>query len=701
MRTMFQQLEGAGSAPRRHRRSAAAPLRAVAAAIAVCGAGLPGLGAGAQTKATPVHFWAAGHVIPLTTSAVTTGRDTYLPLSALPAIGAHGTLGAKRDGVTVRLRSGRLDVLPFIRRNGVVMISLTDLAESANGSIIRPSASPAAGLKPNTAYLLAHITDVRLKANELRVVTSFPVPFVSENVTAAGGRGYVDCIGAIAARDFKPVRLPAVERRAERIRIGQFSPSIARVVVDLAPGVTLERNSTEGKVTPTFLVALEAGSRTGSMAHASRRTGSTNGTVARTSRRANPNIDENDVLPPSTHRRRSSQTIPEDYSDNEGSRANSTGTTPIRRRQRAIDEDTSAPIKRRPRATDEDTSAPTRSTTGTRTSTARTTDIRGIAYETQDNQNIQIIISTSRRARAYVRYSATARQVIIDIPNSRLNLRDDRQKEQDIQHPLVEGLTAATVQNSPRLPPLTRITIDAPRIVSTSIETDNTQIVLDITVPKSARNNRVRPGRPGRALVVVDAGHGGVMTGAKAKLRKKVVYEKDITLAIATRLRSALVAHGNRVVMTRVGDVNVPLQDRPRLANEVGAHIFISIHNDSWGKANSITGTTTYFHGKSTESRRLARCVERQLASVSGLRDRGAMSDTTLYPVGFKVLRDTTMPSVLCEVGYLNNRADRAKLVTTAFQQRVAEAVCNGINNYVTGEERTARRHAKKQATSA
>src|SRR5437016_2664702 len=145
MLTMFQQVEGTGRALRRHRRPAPIQFRAVASAIAVCAAAFPGLSAGAQTKATPVHFWAAGHVIPLRTSAVWTGRDTLIPITALPAIGARGTLGAKRDGVTVRLRSGRLDVLPFVRRAGVVMISLTDLAESANGTIIRPSTAPAAG----------------------------------------------------------------------------------------------------------------------------------------------------------------------------------------------------------------------------------------------------------------------------------------------------------------------------------------------------------------------------------------------------------------------------------------------------------------------------------------------------------------------------------------------------------------------------
>ena len=58
------------------------------------------------------------------------------------------------------------------------------------------------------------------------------------------------------------------------------------------------------------------------------------------------------------------------------------------------------------------------------------------------------------------------------------------------------------------------------------------------------------------------------------------------------------------------------------------------------------------------------------------------------------------MPSVLCEVGYLNNGLDRAKLVDATFQQRVAEAVCNGIRKYVAAGRKLARHRGKKQAIS-
>ena len=217
MLNMFVKDETAAGASRGSQgRWASDCFHAALGALAVCAMGLPALSTGAQTPATPVHLWVAGRLLPLKPPAVWTGRDTFVPLSALPAIGARGALGVKRDGVTVRLRSGRVDVLPYERRSGVVMISLTDLSESADASVIGPSATPANGLKPNTAYLLAHITDVHLRANEVRIVTSFPVPFVSASLVASAHRGYIDCIGAVATRDFKASRLPASEKRAER-----------------------------------------------------------------------------------------------------------------------------------------------------------------------------------------------------------------------------------------------------------------------------------------------------------------------------------------------------------------------------------------------------------------------------------------------------------------------------------------------------
>jgi N-acetylmuramoyl-L-alanine amidase len=597
--------------------------------------------ASAGQRLAPVRFWAAGKIIPLETPAVWTRGETYIPLEALHAIGASGTLSTRRGDVTVRLSGGRIDSLRYVTINGLPMLRLLELAESTNGVVIEPKSYPARGLQPHTAYLLARITGIRLGPTALTINTTFPVPFVSNEITGRSSRGYVDCIGA-TGEGFRPYMLPADERRAERIRIAQFAPDISRVAVDFTSGFSLERINTRGKVTAKFVAPLADQRYAGG--------------------------------PGSSGNGRNG--------DGEGDGDDGPGPAPTR----PPDNSPSGPTPaHRPRGA---------------------TEILSIKAEPLDNQSIRILIDTNRKAQAYATYSKGSRQLVVDIPNSRLNLDDERQKEREIQHPLVEYLSAETVPGSTRVPPLTRITLDAPRFVETTVRTRTNQIILEISAPESGPTGTSKPisnsnNSNNSNIVVVDAGHGGALTGAKGRVGGRMIYEKDIALAIASKLRAALEAHGSRVVMTRLRDVNVPLEDRSRLANEVGADVYISIHNDSSGQANTYTGTTTYYHNNSAEGRRLARCVEQQLAGVSGMRDRGAMPDTSMYPVGFWVLRDTSMPAVLCEVGFLNSSKDRSKLANPAFQQRVADAVCKGIRNYVSGGQTSVRPHGKKQLPAA
>src|SRR5205807_1958493 len=107
--------------------------------------------------------------------------------------------------------------------------------------------------------------------------------------------------------------------------------------------------------------------------------------------------------------------------------------------------------------------------------------INSIAYKTTDSKNIQIFIETSRKVGAYVRYQPSSRKVILDIVNSRLYLKDPRQRDQAIEHPLIKRLTATTVQSSTRELPLARILLDASRPVSTTVKTSSNQIILDVT----------------------------------------------------------------------------------------------------------------------------------------------------------------------------------------------------------------------------
>jgi N-acetylmuramoyl-L-alanine amidase len=246
---------------------------------------------------------------------------------------------------------------------------------------------------------------------------------------------------------------------------------------------------------------------------------------------------------------------------------------------------------------------------------------------------------------------------------------------------------------SPERPGNVLVQIDTSRIVGYTLNSQPDRLTLDLRIPRNAT------GALSDKLVVVDAGHGGAATGAAGHGQNGTVYEKTITLAIAMRLRTILEQAGARVVVTRDSDVDIPLYDRPKLANTIGADLFISIHNDSTPHNRPASGTTTYYHSTDPSSRALAVCVQDAVRAVTGLPSKGALSDTVLYASGLAVLRNSTMPAVLCEVAYINNSADRSKLVDPDFQQRVAQAMCDGLKNYVEGRPRPASREVQPGAS--
>src|SRR5262249_4872869 len=89
-------------------------------------------------------------------------------------------------------------------------------------------------LIPSKVYLLARVTEAHLENGQLHIATSFPVPFQSRMLTGETPlRGYVDCKGAVFAEDFRLAPLPEGEKGAKRLRFGQNSPDVARVVVEL------------------------------------------------------------------------------------------------------------------------------------------------------------------------------------------------------------------------------------------------------------------------------------------------------------------------------------------------------------------------------------------------------------------------------------------------------------------------------------
>lgn len=173
--------------------------------------------------------------------------------------------------------------------------------------------------------------------------------------------------------------------------------------------------------------------------------------------------------------------------------------------------------------------------------------------------------------------------------------------------------------------------------------------------------------------VVLDPGHGGMDGGSVDS--SQTVLEKTLTLKTAQAVQKKLTAAGVHVIMTRTKDDEfVKLAKISELANQKNANLLVSFHYDNYDFANQAEGFTTYYH--SAKSKDIAAAIHTQLAAKSPLHDRG------LQEANYMVLRNTYAPSILLELGYLNNDSDLAKMNTSSYRDYVAAAILKGLKTY-------------------
>jgi N-acetylmuramoyl-L-alanine amidase len=200
--------------------------------------------------------------------------------------------------------------------------------------------------------------------------------------------------------------------------------------------------------------------------------------------------------------------------------------------------------------------------------------------------------------------------------------------------------------------------------------------------PLALRENAKLHGS-GRALVgktiVIDPGHGGPDLGVTVPEGLLRWTEADLAFDLALRLEGRLGAAGMRVHLTRgpAPEVELTDRDRARLANDLGADLFISIHIDGHRNLDAH-GVATYHYGSdsgvtSTVGERLAGLVQREIVMRTGLRNCQTHAKT------WELLRLTRMPAVRVEVGYLTSPLDREKLIDPHFRDRVVEAVMAAV----------------------
>lgn len=227
--------------------------------------------------------------------------------------------------------------------------------------------------------------------------------------------------------------------------------------------------------------------------------------------------------------------------------------------------------------------------------------------------------------------------------------------------------------------------------------------------------------------IVIDAGHGGHDPGAQAN----GINEAELTLDVALRLQKLLVRQpGIEVVMTRDGDVFIPLQERTAIANREGADLFLSIHANA-SRSPKARGIESYFlnfatnpeaeavaarenagsgqsmhalpdivkaialNNKINESRDFAEIVQGAMVSRLTARNR-QVKDLGVKQAPFVVLIGAAMPSVLAEISFVTHKQEGALLKTGAYRQQIAQALFDAVMKYQQGFRRVDAVRAKK-----
>ncbi|MBE3584644.1 N-acetylmuramoyl-L-alanine amidase [Desulfofundulus thermocisternus] len=191
-------------------------------------------------------------------------------------------------------------------------------------------------------------------------------------------------------------------------------------------------------------------------------------------------------------------------------------------------------------------------------------------------------------------------------------------------------------------------------------------------------------------IIVVDPGHGGDDPGA---VGCHGIVEKDVAMEIGQRVAKIFRQAGARVVLTREGDKGpVPgekglkaiqthdLARRVELANRCGAHLFLSIHLNHFSEADEY-GAQVFYQTGSREGQKLAEAIQVELNRDLVDSGRQALAGD------FYVCRNSRMPAVIVEVGFLSHEHESRQLTDPGYQERAARAILKGVINYFRGGE--------------
>ncbi|MDK2985492.1 MAG: N-acetylmuramoyl-L-alanine amidase [Clostridia bacterium] len=194
--------------------------------------------------------------------------------------------------------------------------------------------------------------------------------------------------------------------------------------------------------------------------------------------------------------------------------------------------------------------------------------------------------------------------------------------------------------------------------------------------------------------VVVDPGHGGIDGGTHDN---NGLLEKNINLDVALKLKKILEKENVKIIMTRTSDVSLEdksdlnssrykkdLDARKDIINSSNADVFVSIHVNANPRQLHTRGTIVFYHPKSCKGKELAKTINDSIETTifkNYLQDDSLKGE--VLPQNYFILRETHVPGVLVEIGFLTNPEDKKLLQDEEYKERIAKAIGYGIMKYL------------------
>lgn len=265
----------------------------------------------------------------------------------------------------------------------------------------------------------------------------------------------------------------------------------------------------------------------------------------------------------------------------------------------------------------------------------------------------QITISTTiEKPEASVFYLQDPNRAVIDLVYSK---PDDLGQIIPEGNTLIGGIRYSHFNNAPDT---TRIVVDLNDKVSVTTEVYGNELMLTFT--------------PYVYKIMLDAGHGGRDPGGIGTTGS---YEKEFTLDMVNRISAHLLNWQRaEILFTRTDDSYPTLEDRITMANDARADVFISMHANKYYKS-SVRGMETFYSRE--DSKAFAGYLHNSVLPITGFPNRG------LKQADYKVIRHTTMPAALMEIGFLSNPEEEKQLLDSDFRQKVAEGIAVAIAQYL------------------